>query len=148
LDDREPDRRTRHMSQNVEAIQAAHQAFQRQDVEAVLGYFDERIVWKVPDTLPWGGTYTSREDVAGYFALLLEYFDQFELHPEELLAAADRVVDIGVIRGRGKLNGEPFEIRYCLIWKMREGKAIEMEEFSDTAALVIAAQAEATSSSG
>jgi ketosteroid isomerase-like protein len=133
------------MSQNVEAIKAAHQEFLRQDVEAVLDHFDERIVWKVPDTLPWGGTYTSREDVAGFFALLLEYFDQFELHPEELLAAADRVVDIGVMRGRGKLNGEPFESRYCLIWKMRDGKAIEMEEFSDTAALVIAAQAEATS---
>jgi ketosteroid isomerase-like protein len=102
------------MSQNVEAIREAHQAFLRQDVEAVLGYFDERIVWKVPDTLPWGGTYTSREDVAGFFGILLEYFDQFE-------------------------------VRYCLIWKMREGKAIEMEEFSDTAALVIAAQAEATS---
>ncbi len=136
------------MSQNVEAIRETHQAYLRQDVEAMLGHLDEQIVWKVPDTLPWGGTYTSREDVAGFFALLLEYFDQYELHPQELLAAADRVVDIGVLRGRGKLNGEPFEIRYCMIWKMRDGKAVEMEEFSDTAALVIAAQAEATSSSG
>jgi uncharacterized protein len=136
------------MSQNVEAIKAAHDAFLRGDVEATLGYFDERIVWKVPDTLPWGGTYTSREDVAGFFALLLEYFDELELHPQELLAAADRVVDFGVMRGRGKLNGEPFELRYCLIWRMKDGKAIEMEEFSDTAALVIATGAEATSSSG
>jgi hypothetical protein len=134
------------MSQNVEAIREAHEAFLRGDVETVLGYFDERIVWKVPDTLPWGGTYTSREDVAGFFALLLEYFDQYELHPQDLLAAGDRVVDVGVIRGRGKLNDEPFEIRYCLIWKMSDGKALEMEQFSDTAALVIAAQAEATSS--
>jgi ketosteroid isomerase-like protein len=136
------------MSQNVEAIRETHQAYLRQDIEAMLGHLDEQIVWKVPDTLPWGGTYTSREDVAGFFALLLEYFDQYELHPQELLAAADRVVDIGILRGRCKLNGEPFEIRYCMIWKMRDGTAVEMEEFSDTAALVIAAQAEATSSSG
>jgi uncharacterized protein len=134
------------MSQNVEAIREAHEAFGRGDVEAVLDFLDERIVWKIPETLPWGGTYTSREDVAGFFALLLEYFDQFELHPEDLLAAGDRVIDFGVIRGRGKLNDESFELRYCLIWKMRDGKALEMEEFSDTAALVIAAQAEATSS--
>ena len=56
------------MSQNVDAIREAHEAFLRQDVEAVLGHFDEQIVWKVPETLPWGGTYTSREDVAGLIA--------------------------------------------------------------------------------
>jgi uncharacterized protein len=134
------------MSQNVEAIRGAHEAFARGDVEAVLGVLDEQIVWKVPETLPWGGSYTSREDVAGFFALLLEYFDEFNVIPEDLLAAGDRVVDFGVIRGRGKLNDEPFEARYCLIWKMSDGKAVEMEEFSDTAELVIAAQAEATSS--
>jgi len=83
----------------------------------VLGYFGRGDRLEGSGDASWGGTYTNREDVAGFFALLSEYFDDFEVHPTSCWQRPDRVVDIGVIRGRGKLNDEPFEIRYCLIWK-------------------------------
>jgi ketosteroid isomerase-like protein len=128
------------MSDNVDAIKAAHEAFLRADIEALAGFFDENITLTVPESLPYGGTFTGRVDVAGFFALLSEYFDELELHPQELLEAADRVVDIGKMRGRGKGDGGEFEIRYCIVWKMRGGKAAAMEEFSDTATLKAVAE--------
>ncbi len=134
------------MPSHVDVIRAAHDAFQQQDIEGVLSALAEDVAWKIPASLPWGGTYNGREDVAGFFGLLPEYFEQLELHPDELIEAGDRVIDIGFMRGRGTLGGDPFESRYCLVWHMRDGLAVEMEEFSDTAALITATQSEPATS--
>jgi ketosteroid isomerase-like protein len=123
---------------NVELVKAAHDAFLEGNIEAVLDVLDEEVKWTVPESLPYGGTFNGREDAAAFFALLPEYYDELELHPTLLLEGADLVMDVGTMKGRGKLGGEDatFELRYCRVWRMRRGKAIEMEEFSDTAGLL------------
>jgi ketosteroid isomerase-like protein len=123
---------------NVDVIRAAHDAFLAGDIEGVLGALDDDIVWTVSESLPYGGTFNGREDVAAFFGLLPEYYESIELHPTLLLEGADLVMDVGTMKGKGKLGGEDaaFEVRYCLVWRMRGGKAIEMEEFSDTAGLL------------
>ncbi len=126
------------MPRNVEVVKAAHDAFLEGDLDGVLATLDEQIKWTVPESLPYGGLYEGHQEVASFFASLSEYFEEIELHPTLLMEGADLVMDVGTMKGRGKLGGEEaaFELRYCLVWRMRHGKAIEMEEFSDTAGLL------------
>jgi ketosteroid isomerase-like protein len=127
------------VARNVDLVKAAHDAFGEGDIEAVLDILDERIKWTIPASLPYGGVYNGRKEVAQFFALLPDYFEEIQLKPEVLLEGADLVMDVGDMTGRSKLGAEgdaSFELRYCLVWRMRSGKAIEMEEFSDTAGLL------------
>jgi uncharacterized protein len=126
------------VARNVEVVKAAHDAFLEGNIEGVLEMLDENIIWTVPQSLPYGGEFNGRQDVAAFFALLTEYYEELELHPTLLLEGADLVMDVGTMKGRSKLGGEEaaFELHYCLVWRMRHGKAIEMEEFSDTAGLL------------
>ena len=126
------------MPRNVEVVKAAHDAFLEGNLDGVLETLDEQITWTVPESLPYGGVFDGHQEVATFFASLSEYYEELELHPTLLMEGADLVMDIGTMKGRGKLAGEEaaFEVRYCLVWRMRHGKAIEMEEFSDTAGLL------------
>lgn len=123
---------------NVDLIKAANDAFGAGKIEEVLGLLDKQVTWKVPPSLPYGGVYEGREDVAAFFALLPKYYDQIELRQELLLEGADLVTELGTMAGVTTIGGEDaaFEVRYCLVWRIRRGKVIEMEEFSDTAGLL------------
>jgi uncharacterized protein len=125
--------------QDVDTIKGAYDAFARQDIEGLMGAFDDAIEWDVPDSVPWGGSYRGKDEVGRFFATLPEHLDELNVEPQEYYDAGDRVVATG--RHHGNVGGEPFETRFAMVWTMSGGKAVAFREYSDMAPIVKAMEA-------
>ena len=118
---------------NVDVVQGAWDAFGRGDIEAVLDAIAPTAETRVPETLPWGGTYTGPDGFRDFLARLRENFDQFAATPDKVLGADDNHVIVLVnIKGRTK-GGAPIENRAVWVYQLREGKIADAETFGDTA---------------
>jgi ketosteroid isomerase-like protein len=89
------------MSQDHAAlVRSAYEAYNRRDVEGVLGRFDPEIEWHVPDTLPWGAHVHGLEAIGRFFEGLRPHMgDDHQVAVDELIAAGDRVVALMHHRG-------------------------------------------------
>jgi ketosteroid isomerase-like protein len=119
---------------NTSVLRAAYESFARGDVPAVLGSFDEAIVWDTPDTVRFGGTYAGPAGVGEFFSHLPENYAELAVVPERFVEQGDTVVAIGTLRGRSQ-SGVSFELPFAHVWTMRDGKAASFLEFFDTVKL-------------
>ena len=118
---------------NVDVVQGAWDAFSRGDIDAVLDVFAPSAETRVPDTLPWGGTYIGPEGFGDFVARLDQNFDQFTATPDKVLGADDNhVIVVAKVKGRTK-GGTTIENRAVWIYQLREGRIADAETFSDTA---------------
>ena len=91
---------------------------------------------RVPETLPWGGTYTGPDGFRDFLARLRENFDQFAATPDKVLGADDNhVVVLAIVKGRTR-GGATIENRAIWIYQLRDGKIADAETFGDTARLL------------
>ena len=128
------------MSQNVELVRSAYEAYNRRDVEGVLGCFDQDIDWHVPDSLAWGDHVRGVEAVGKFFAGLRPYMgDEHQVAIDGLIDAGDRVV--ALVRHRGKApNGEPYDVPSTMVWTVGGGKLTGLYEQLDTLAMARATE--------
>jgi ketosteroid isomerase-like protein len=118
---------------NVDVVQGAWDAFGRGDLDAVLEVIAPAAETRVPETLPWGGTYTGPEGFSEFIAKLNENFEQFSAKPDKVLGADDNhVVVIAKVRARAK-GGATIENRAVWIYQLRDGRIADAETFGDTA---------------
>ena len=71
--------------------------------------------------------YHGYEGLAKLNAELREVWAEWEVTPERLLDAGDRVVSIETIRGRGRGSGLETEGRYASIWTLVDGRVTRVE---------------------
>jgi ketosteroid isomerase-like protein len=124
------------MRDNVELIESLWDAFARTDLDAVVaGIADEgEIVF--PESLPWGGAHRGPERARQVFADVISRFSDFKAKPEMILGADDdHVVVVANLSGRGG-SGSKLEARVVWLYRLRDGKVIRGEAFSDTARIV------------
>jgi uncharacterized protein len=121
---------------NVDVVQGAWDAFGRGDIDAVLEVFLPSAETRLPDSLPWGGTYTGPEGFRDFLDKLSASFDQFSATPEKVLGADDNhVVVVAKTKGRTKAR-TPFEGSAVWIYQLRDGKIADAESFGDTAQML------------
>jgi uncharacterized protein len=121
---------------NVDVVQGAWDAFGRGDIDAVLEVILPSAETRLPDSLPWGGTYTGPEGFRDFLDKLNANFDQFSATPEKVLGADDNhVVVVAKTKGRTRA-GAPFEGSAVWIYQLRDGKIADAESFGDTAQLL------------
>ena len=125
-------------AQNTKVVQDAYAAFGRGDVQALLGYFDDNILWKpVHGTarhVPTAGERRGKAAVGEFFKIVSEQVNFLRFEPREFVAQGDKVVAIGhyvakVPTGRG------FESDFVMVFALRDGKVVQFQEFSDSAAI-------------
>ena len=91
---------------NVDVVQGAWDAFGRGDIEAVLDAFAPAAETRVPEALPWGGTYAGPDGFRDFLAKLDESFEQFSATPQKVLGADDNhVVVLAKTKGRTRAGG-------------------------------------------
>ncbi len=118
---------------NVDVVQGAWDAFGRGDIDAVLEVIAPSAETRVPETLPWGGTYAGPEGFADFIAKLNESFDQFSATPDKVLGADDNhVIVVAKVKGRTK-KGAAIENRAVWVYQLRDGRIADAETFGDTA---------------
>src|ERR671924_1389600 len=107
-------RRTEMAQDNVDVIQAAWDAFGRGDIDAVLQSIAPSAETKLPDSLPWGGTYEGPDGFRDFLARLGESFVEFSATPDKVLGADDdHVVVLATTWGRTKRGAE---VRGSTVW--------------------------------
>jgi uncharacterized protein len=118
---------------NVDVVQGAWDAFGRGDIETVLEAISPTAQTRVPESLPWGGTYAGPDGLREFLAKLGDSFEQFSATPQKVLGADDNhVVVLATTKGRTK-GGATIEGSTIWIYQLREGKIADAETFGDTA---------------
>ncbi len=122
--------------ENVNIMRQGYEAFNRGDIDAVMGIMDQNIEWQEPDVgeLPARGTHHGPEAVANnVFGSVPEHWDEFQAVAEEFLDAGDRVVVLGYFRLKGKATGKTVDAPFAHVWALRDGKAVYHHNYVDTA---------------
>ena len=118
---------------NVDVVQGAWDAFERGDIDAVLEAISPAAQTRIPESLPWGGTYVGPDGFRDFLAGLTERFEQFTATPDKVLGADDNhVVVVARTKGRTK-SGGAFEGSAIWLYQLRDGKIADAETFGDTA---------------
>ena len=118
---------------NVDVVQGAWDAFGRGDIDAVLEAISPSAETRVPESLPWGGTYAGPDGFQEFLAKLEASFQAFSNTPQKVLGADDNhVVVVARTKGRTK-GGGTVEGTTIWIYQLRDGKIADAESFGDTA---------------
>lgn len=130
-------RRKPSAKEHVKIVRNAYDAFARRDIAAVLETLDPKIAWHEPSgPLPppaGGGTYHGRDAVANeIFGAIPKAWDEFAVEPDEFLEAGNRVVVVGAFHVKPKGRQTAVTAPCVQIWTMRNGKAVSMENYTDT----------------
>ena len=125
-------------AQNTKIVKDAYEAFGRGDVQTLLSYFDDTILWKpvygAAPHVPTAGERRGKAAVGEFFRIVSEQVNFLRFEPKEFVAQGDKVVAIGhyvaqVPTGRG------FESDFVMVFTLRDGKVVQFQEFSDSAAI-------------
>ena len=125
------------MSNQTQVVRDLYAAFARRDVGAVLRGFDGDIEVMQTTQLPWGGTYRGTIRAASFFQKLAACIDA-TVTAEDLFEAGDTVVAVTRTRGRVRSNDARFDVRAVHVWRIRDGKAVAIQFYVDTPALLAA----------
>ena len=122
---------------NKETVRRGYESFNRQDIPAVMEAFDEHIAWTEPEwtygQVSEGPIYGRDEVLRKVFQPIGEYYDSFELVPLHYYGDGDVVVAEGSFRVRPKGVSELLEIPFTHVWRLRDGKAVNMRAYVDVA---------------
>jgi ketosteroid isomerase-like protein len=121
------------MADSKQMIRGLYESFARGDVGSVLAAFSPDIVWHEAEGFPHGGTYRGPDAIVkNIFMTLGAEWDPFELAPREFVAEGDSVVVMGQYSGKYKATGKRFTAPFAHAWKVRDGKAVEFRQYTDT----------------
>jgi ketosteroid isomerase-like protein len=102
-------------------------------------YLDPRIEWRLAEGALDTETFRGYEGVMRLFDRWLEAWDEWSLEPEEFIDAGVSWVVLDRIRGRGKGSGVPVEVPYAHVFKFREGKIVQIQDYPNKEAALKAA---------
>jgi ketosteroid isomerase-like protein len=117
--------------QNVDAIKSAYLSVGQNDFDGVLDLVDPGVVVRDRPESPDPRTYHGHRGVREALASSDESFEKFELNPEEFIGEGDYVVVVLTMRGTGRGSGITVEDRIAHQWKIRDGKAVALQVYSD-----------------
>ena len=123
------------MSENADLVRAFYAAAAAGDPRA-MHVFAPDVRFCMPDVLPHGGTIEGREALGAYFGEVQGRWDDFRAELDDLVDGGERVVAMGRFCGRPKANGRYVEVPFALVWTLRDGHAIRVDEYTDTALLL------------
>ena len=117
--------------QNVEAIRGGYESVGQGNLDGMLDLIAPDVVVRDRPESPDPGTYHGHQGVQQALAASDETFEGFELEPEEFIGEGDYVVVVLMMRGTGRGSGVTVEERIAHQWKVRDGKAVELQVYSD-----------------
>ncbi|HWK11961.1 MAG TPA: nuclear transport factor 2 family protein [Vicinamibacterales bacterium] len=125
-------------SRNTKIVQDAYAAFGRGDVQALLGYFADDIVWNAVygtgPHVPTSGVRRGKAAVGEFFKQVAENVNFSRFEPKEFVAEGDKVVALGHYTATTPL-GKSFDADFAMVFTLRDGKVVGFQEFSDSAAI-------------
>jgi ketosteroid isomerase-like protein len=102
-------------------------------VDAMAEFWDPDINWRAAEgAIDDAGELHGPEAVRRYAQDWFDMFDDLGVVAEELVdAGADRVVAVQLMTGRAKVSGIETEIRFSVVYTLRDGKIVQGREYMD-----------------
>jgi len=96
-------------------------------------YVAEDISWTEAKGFPYAGTYIGLDSVTkNVFSRLASEWVHYRFTPEDYVASDDKVVAFGTYKGTYKITGKSFTARVAHVWKLKDGKIVNFEQFVDS----------------
>jgi ketosteroid isomerase-like protein len=130
--------------ENVRIVKDFFAAMGSGDKQRLLALAAEDIEWIIPgEGWPLAGTHRGHAELA---AVLKKASDEVETQypkPPEFVAQGDRVMVVGIAKGKIKATNRPFKDDWVFDITVRDGKVARIQEYIDTQALARASQIDA-----
>jgi ketosteroid isomerase-like protein len=98
------------------------------------------VEWHTAADLPDSGTHHGPGEIVQLFAEWAASFEDFRAEIDEILDGGDEVVVVVVrLRGRPKGGEDEVELPETHVWRLRDGKVIEVREYRTKAEALEAA---------
>jgi ketosteroid isomerase-like protein len=91
----------------------------------------EDVAWHDPPDFPDAQVHIGIDGVVNALGVWADAWDDWQIEIDEFVDAGERVLVRGKQRGRGKETGVLVEQPLCLVYLMRDGKAVEVRAFFD-----------------
>jgi uncharacterized protein len=111
------------------------------DRQRLLALSAEDVEWIIPgEDWPLAGTHRGHAGLADLLQRASETLETAFPEPPEFVAQGDRVLVVGVARGRIKATNRTFEDHWVFAITVRNGKVTNIREYVDTQALARASE--------
>jgi ketosteroid isomerase-like protein len=111
------------------ALEEIADAFNRHDVDAIMGFFAEDAVFEAPrGPDPWGRRFVGREQVREGFAARFAGIPDVHYGNATHWSSGDRGVSEWTLTGT-TTDGERLEVRGCDLWTFRDGKVVRKDSY-------------------
>ena len=119
--------------ENVEVVRASLAAFAEGGLPAMADFWATDISWRAIEGAPDDvGEMQGREALLRYYQDWIDMFDDISNVPEEVRDAGDdRVLAVQRVTGRTKASGVGTELRYAVVYTVRDGKITRGREYID-----------------
>ncbi|MGZ5308564.1 MAG: nuclear transport factor 2 family protein [Solirubrobacterales bacterium] len=112
------------MASDVESVREGIEALIRGDIDGMLAHMDPEIEVRDPDRT--GDLFRGHEEIRGFIAEWMENFDDYRIEIDELREGTEgRLAALCTQSGRGKGSGIEISDQINMVFRFRNGKAIE-----------------------
>jgi uncharacterized protein len=117
--------------ENLDVLRRATEAFAAGDLDGWLMFFDPEVNWRAAEgALDDVGEMRGTEAMRGYVQDWIENFEGFRVVVDELLDIGhDRAIAVQRIMGRARLSGIETQVRYAVVYTLRNGKIVRGREY-------------------
>jgi uncharacterized protein len=124
------------MGANADTVRSGWDAFADGDLDTAVATTSDSAKIVIPDSLPWGGTYTGPDGFKEMIGKFLSNFDEVHPEPQRFLEADDghvlvTVSGVGTTKSGNELSGDS-----VWLYKVDDGEISRAEFFGDTATAV------------
>lgn len=121
---------TRREDENIKLVKTFYEYLSNDDRDgAYENVMAEDCVLHEAGVLPYGGVYRGRSQMKETLADVISSFDEFECEIRNYLAGGDEVVVHLQISGVGRKSRKPFSMQIMELWRIIDGKCVELRPF-------------------
>ena len=124
------------MGANADTVRSGWDAFRQGDLDAAVATTSDSAKIVIPESLPWGGTYTGPDGFKEMIGKFVSNFDEVHPEPQQFLEADDghvlvTVSGVGTTKSGNELSGDSI-----WLYRVDDGKIEHAEFYGDTATAV------------
>jgi ketosteroid isomerase-like protein len=128
--------------ENVETVRGWFEEFERNGIEAVIGFVHPDFEGVVPaDLSVEPDTYRGREGAQRYVDSFNEVMDEIRFVPDDFIDVAGKVVVPMRVVAKGKETGIEVEQHAVQVWTVKDGMALQVKAYATREEAVAAAEA-------
>jgi ketosteroid isomerase-like protein len=125
----------------VEIVRQMFEAFNIEDIEDIIAFTHPDLLVEIPPEISAEpDTYRGHDGMRRYFRSFQDVMEEIRFEPVQLWEVGDRVVVAVRLTARGRQTAIRVEQRTAGVWRIRDGKVIEVRAYRSPAEALSAAR--------